>query len=70
MHSYGIKRSEFEESDAFTSFFKLLTTDVINGLEFVTAFEAYNYPIYAWTFHPEFALLEFKDHNQLNVVTT
>jgi anthranilate/para-aminobenzoate synthase component II len=70
MHSYGIYRSKYEESESFKSFYRLLTTDTINGLEFLTAFEAYDYPIYGWTFHPEFALLKFLDHNQLNVVRT
>jgi anthranilate/para-aminobenzoate synthase component II len=34
--------------------FKIVATDTWNGIEFIDAFEAYNYPIYGIMFHPEY----------------
>lgn len=59
-HENGITTKHFAQSRKVSSFYKALATNVDrNGVEFISAFEAYNYPIYGVQFHPEKSMFEF-----------
>lgn len=63
MHEYSIYYETYEKSDSFKNFFKVLATDVheVTNKKFITAFEAYNYPIYGLMFHPEYQMFKFSE---------
>lgn len=52
-HDHVVAVETYDSSEALGNFFKILATDTNEGLEFVMAVEARNYPIAGVMFHPE-----------------
>ena len=50
-------------------FFKVVAVDYNEDVEHITMIEAFDYPMYAFAFHPEYHSLEFQNHNKLIVKT-
>jgi gamma-glutamyl hydrolase len=62
-HHQGITPSHFAKFDKLTQFYDILSTNVDRkGREFVSAFEAKKYPIYAVQFHPEKSSFEMGEN--------
>ena len=53
LHNYGVAVSDFYTTPLHENF-RMLSYDVANGMQYVTSMEAYQYPIYAIMFHPEY----------------
>ena len=59
-HSYAVSVDTFYKHIGLRKNMKiLLTGDHENGKTFINAMEAYNYPIFASMFHPEYQLLDY-----------
>ena len=69
LHEWSIYYETYEKSDSFKNFFKIIATDVneVNNKKFITAFEAYNYPIYGLMFHPEYQMFKFQEKEGFRV---
>ncbi len=53
-HHYGIYTKHFQETEKLSSFYNLISTNVDRqGVEFVSTFEAFKYPIFGVQWHPE-----------------
>jgi hypothetical protein len=65
-HTYGIGRDMYPRLEHF---FKVISTDwTKENKEFLTALEAFNYPIFTLMYHPEYQLLEFLSDKTFNTV--
>lgn len=59
-HHYGIFTQHFQETEALTSFFDVLSTNKDRqGVEYISTMEAFKYPIFATQWHPEKNLFEW-----------
>lgn len=67
MHELGITTESFYANKRLSKEFKLLAVDYSSDVEFVTAIENKRYPIYGFTFHPEFFLMEFETYNKIKI---
>ncbi|KAI9921464.1 hypothetical protein PsorP6_000304 [Peronosclerospora sorghi] len=62
-HEKGITSDRFNQYSSLTGFYTVLSTNVDRqGVEFVSAFEAKKYPIYAVQFHPEKNSFEYGEY--------
>jgi anthranilate/para-aminobenzoate synthase component II len=52
-HDWVIDLETYKKSQQLSDFFEILATDKNEGMEFVVAVEAKNYPISGVMFHPE-----------------
>ncbi|RLN93154.1 hypothetical protein BBJ28_00008442 [Nothophytophthora sp. Chile5] len=63
-HEQGITPERFAEYPALVDFYRVLSTNFDRkGLEFVSAFEAKHYPVYAVQFHPEKNSFEYGEYS-------
>lgn len=75
-HHYGISVDLFNENSLLSDFyFNIGSSTDRNGLDFVTAIEAKQYPFYALQFHPERSLFEWSpteniDHSANTVASS
>lgn len=55
-HSYAVSIETFNKYPKFTKTMKIIQTDKYEktGQKFIDAMEAYNYPIFATMYHPEY----------------
>lgn len=71
-HHQGITPARFAKFDKLPAFYDVLATNVDRqGVEFISAFEAKKYPIYAVQFHPEknsFEVGEYADGTPYEVI--
>ncbi|KDO17147.1 hypothetical protein SPRG_17396 [Saprolegnia parasitica CBS 223.65] len=59
-HHYGITKAHFDATPSLTAFFKALATSLDRqGVSYVSAIEAVEFPIYGLQFHPEKNPYEF-----------
>lgn len=63
-HSYSVGVDTYNSYEGFQDFMKVTQTDGYideagETIEFIGAMEAYDYPIFASMYHPEYQLLEF-----------
>eukprot|EP00347_Sterkiella_histriomuscorum_P007669 403348028 len=70
-HNFGISTSRFQSLPNLSNFFNVLQTDNLNGLDYVVAIEAKEYPIYGVLYHPEYQMLDHKQpfSNNRNLLT-
>ena len=67
-HKFGFKPDIFETNDHLRAFFDVLSTNTDeSGEEFVSTYEAKDYPIYGVMWHPEKVAFEFKTAKQTNI---
>lgn len=66
LHQWSITTETYNKVESMKKMFKVIATDSQNGVEFVNAFEAYNYPIYGMIFHPEYQNMEFLSDIKMN----
>ncbi|KNC86757.1 hypothetical protein SARC_01091 [Sphaeroforma arctica JP610] len=63
-HGMGVTPSRFYGNKKLNDFFKVLSTNKDRvGAEFVSAFEARDFPIFGVQFHPEKNVFEFEKHH-------
>ena len=68
-HTFGVSVSDYEAIPSFNSFFKVIASDhTIEGQHFLTGLEAYDHPIYALMFHPEYQMLDFLTREHWNTI--
>ena len=68
-HTYGISAGDYQSIPSLRRFFKVISTDTTyDKEEFLTALEAYNYPIYALMYHPEYQWLDFLSTDTFNTI--
>lgn len=67
MHELGIQTDDFYNNKQLAADYELLAIDYSSEIEFITAIEHKRYPMYGFTFHPEFFLLEFETYNKINI---
>ena len=68
MHELGITTEDFYNDKNLSSAFELVAVDYSGDVEFITAIEHKKYPMYGFTFHPEFFFLEFETFNKINII--
>jgi len=56
LHHHGIPLSDYSDYPNLSDFYRILSTNDINGTTIVTTTEAKNYPIYTAQYHPEVVL--------------
>ncbi|EGZ26246.1 hypothetical protein PHYSODRAFT_359609 [Phytophthora sojae] len=62
-HEMGITPERFNQYSSLTDFYTVLATNVDRqGVEFISAFEAKEYPVYAVQFHPEKNSFEYGEY--------
>ncbi|CAH0494004.1 unnamed protein product [Peronospora farinosa] len=62
-HKQGITLDRFSQYLSLTNFYTVLATNVDRqGVEFISAFEAKEYPVYAVQFHPETNSFEYGEY--------
>ncbi|CAI5718566.1 hypothetical protein KXD40_000135 [Peronospora effusa] len=62
-HKQGITPDRFIQYSSLTNFYTVLATNVDRqGVEFISAFEAKEYPVYAVQFHPEKNSFEYGEY--------
>ncbi|XP_072168050.1 gamma-glutamyl hydrolase-like [Diadema setosum] len=60
-HKYALTTTNFTKSAILPSFYQVLSTNKdLNGVEFISMVEAYNFPFYGSQWHPEKNSFEFK----------
>uniref|UniRef100_A0A6J0V9Q3 folate gamma-glutamyl hydrolase n=1 Tax=Pogona vitticeps TaxID=103695 RepID=A0A6J0V9Q3_9SAUR len=59
-HFWSLSVQNFTENKKLSSFYKILTTNVHNDIEFISTMEAYKYPVYGVQWHPEKSPFEWK----------
>ncbi|KAM6215929.1 gamma-glutamyl hydrolase [Rhynchocyon petersi] len=52
-HKWSLSMKNFTANEKLKTFFKVLTTNTVNKIEFVSSMEGYTYPVYAVQWHPE-----------------
>ncbi|XP_068604392.1 gamma-glutamyl hydrolase [Brachionichthys hirsutus] len=52
-HQWSVTVSTHEADEALSKFYRVLSTNTVQGVEFVSTMEAFHYPIYASIWHPE-----------------
>ncbi|KAG6961181.1 hypothetical protein JG688_00009235 [Phytophthora aleatoria] len=62
-HEQGVTPERFNQYSSLTDFYTVLATNVDRqGVEFISAFEAKEYPVYAVQFHPEKNSFEYGEY--------
>uniref|UniRef100_M4C4I3 folate gamma-glutamyl hydrolase n=1 Tax=Hyaloperonospora arabidopsidis (strain Emoy2) TaxID=559515 RepID=M4C4I3_HYAAE len=62
-HEQGITPDKFNQYTSLTDFYTVLATNLDRqGVEFISAYEAKEYPIYAVQFHPEKNIFEYGEY--------
>jgi len=62
-HEWAVTLDTYTQSEAFQSMVKIISTDKMNGVDFITSFEGHTYPIFGIMYHPEFAFLNVHSDN-------
>ncbi len=52
-HEYGVTLEDYYKTP-IKDFFKIISTDCYKNITYLTALEAYDYPIYTLMYHPEY----------------
>ncbi|XP_068199647.1 gamma-glutamyl hydrolase-like [Antennarius striatus] len=52
-HRWSVTLSTHKKNEALNKFYKVLSTNTVQGIEFVSTVEANHYPIYGTIWHPE-----------------
>ncbi|XP_069816101.1 gamma-glutamyl hydrolase [Dendropsophus ebraccatus] len=52
-HSWSLSMQNYTANEKLRKFYKVLSTNSDGGLEFISTFEAYDYPVYGVQWHPE-----------------
>ena len=66
-HSFGVSVNDYLNLHSLLYFYKVISTDVTNdGKPFVTAIEAYDYPIFGLQYHPEYQMMQYLTEDTLN----
>ncbi|XP_061455873.1 alpha-tocopherol transfer protein isoform X3 [Rhineura floridana] len=60
-HFWSLSVQNFTNNKRLSKFYKILTTNVHNNVEFISTMEAYRYPIYGVQWHPEKNQFEWKN---------
>ncbi|KAM9096549.1 gamma-glutamyl hydrolase isoform X1 [Sarcophilus harrisii] len=60
-HKWSLSLKNFTMNKKLNEFYKVLSTNTYDGIEFISTMEAYNYPIYAVQWHPEKSAFEWKN---------
>ena len=63
-HSYSVGVDTYNQYENLRNFMKITQTDIYvdeegKMIEFIDSMEAYDYPIFATMYHPEYQLLDF-----------
>lgn len=67
-HKKGVTSATFYQNHNLNSFYQPLSTNKdLNGLEFISSMEAYDYPIYGTQWHPEKNPFEWNLHSGKNI---
>ena len=70
LHHHGIPVSYYDVYPSLSKFFRILSTNMIDGQEIVTTTEAINYPIYTVQYHPEAVLEPASDIHAVRTTLT
>ncbi|XP_062986836.1 gamma-glutamyl hydrolase [Elgaria multicarinata webbii] len=60
-HFWSLSVQNFTNNEKLRMFYKILTTNVHNNVDFISTMEAYRYPIYGVQWHPEKNPYEWKN---------
>ncbi|KAM3680877.1 gamma-glutamyl hydrolase isoform 2-T2 [Ammospiza maritima maritima] len=60
-HVWSLSMENFTNNEKLRNFYKVLTTNTDDEVEFISTMEAYKYPIYGMQWHPEKNPFEWKD---------
>ncbi|KAG8442004.1 hypothetical protein GDO86_010973 [Hymenochirus boettgeri] len=62
-HFWSLSMQNFTKNEKLKKFYNVLTTNSDGSVEFISTFEAYDYPIYGVQWHPEKSPFEWKTSN-------
>uniref|UniRef100_A0A3Q1HGA5 folate gamma-glutamyl hydrolase n=1 Tax=Anabas testudineus TaxID=64144 RepID=A0A3Q1HGA5_ANATE len=60
-HQWSVSTANFTKNDALRTFYRVLSTNTVGKIQFVSTMEAYRYPFYAVQWHPEKTQYEWKN---------
>ncbi|XP_074134866.1 gamma-glutamyl hydrolase isoform X2 [Sminthopsis crassicaudata] len=60
-HKWSLSLKNFTMNKKLNEFYKVLSTNTYDDIEFISTMEAYDYPIYAVQWHPEKSAFEWKN---------
>ena len=66
LHQWSITMDTYNSREDFKSFYKVISTDTKNNVEFANVIEARDYPIYGMIFHPEYQMVSFESEIKMN----
>lgn len=73
-HKYGVSMEIYNSSEELKTFYRVLGTGHDGNVEFISTFEAYDYPFYGTQWHPEKNAYEwmkpFIDHSPNGIKLT
>uniref|UniRef100_A0A8C7WWD0 folate gamma-glutamyl hydrolase n=1 Tax=Oryzias sinensis TaxID=183150 RepID=A0A8C7WWD0_9TELE len=58
-HQFSLAITTFQSDEALKNFYRVLSTNTDGSTEFVSTFEAYDYPVYGTQWHPEKNVFEW-----------
>ncbi|XP_074064092.1 gamma-glutamyl hydrolase isoform X2 [Macrotis lagotis] len=58
-HKMSLSLKNFTKNKELSEFYKVLSTNTCDGIEFISTMEAYDYPIYGVQWHPEKSAFEW-----------
>uniref|UniRef100_A0A3P9ISH6 folate gamma-glutamyl hydrolase n=1 Tax=Oryzias latipes TaxID=8090 RepID=A0A3P9ISH6_ORYLA len=58
-HQFSLAMTTFQSDEALKNFYRVLSTNTDGSTEFVSTFEAYDYPVYGTQWHPEKNVFEW-----------
>ncbi|XP_058487531.1 zgc:171566 [Solea solea] len=60
-HKYSLSMQNYTENPKLRMFYRILSTNIDKGVEFISTMEGYRYPFYALQWHPEKCPYEWVD---------
>ncbi|XP_063307433.1 gamma-glutamyl hydrolase-like [Pelobates fuscus] len=65
-HSWSLSMQNFTANEKLKKFYNVLSTNSDGTVEFISTFEAYDYPIYGVQWHPEKTAFEWKKASEIS----
>ncbi|KAM8967888.1 gamma-glutamyl hydrolase [Pelodytes ibericus] len=65
-HYWSLSMQNFTSNDKLKKFYNVLSTNSDGEVEFISTFEAYDYPLYGVQWHPEKSQFEWKKNSEIS----